>query len=82
MILGPTLFNIDLEDMFLLCEYVPMISLADDKSPYSCEKDIESVMIKLQNDSLNLLDWFKNNGLRANPDEFRLILSEHDDKTR
>ena len=75
-ILGPILFNIDLADMFLVCKDISIASYADDNSPYACEKDMQSVIDKLQNDSIALLNWFKSNGLLANPDKFHLILSE------
>ena len=49
---------------------------ADDNSPYSCNKDIESVILQLESDSKILLNWVSQNGLKANPDKFHLILSE------
>ena len=74
--LGPLLFNIYLNDLFLICKNSNIINYADDTSPFSCHKNIVSVMEKLQNDSEDLTLWFKNNGLKPNPDKFKLILSK------
>ena len=75
-ILGPLLFNIYLADLFLLCNETNIANYADDNSPFSCCKDIESVINQLQNDSKTLLTWSDNNRLKANPDKFHLILSD------
>ena len=57
-----------------------MVNYADDNTPYACKSDDDSVMLQLQNDSKALLKWLANNGLKANPDKFHLILSNPDDK--
>ena len=75
-ILGPLLFSIYLADLFLFCNETNIANYADDNSPFSCCKDIESVINQLQNDSKTLLTWFDNNRLKANPDKFHLILSD------
>ena len=74
-ILGPLLFNIFLADLFLFCSVIDIANFADDNSPYSCSTDVDSVIERLQNDSLILLQWFENNMLKANPDKFHLLLS-------
>ena len=79
-ILGPLLFNIYLADLFVICDKSNIANYADDNSPYACAGDECSVIVQLQNDSKALLRWFANNGLKANPDKFHLILSNPDDK--
>ena len=49
---------------------------ADDTSPFSYGKDIDSVITQLEGDSKILLEWLKQNGLKANPDKFHLILKK------
>ena len=49
---------------------------ADDNSPFSCNTTIPNVIADLQNESTILLNWLKNNGLKANPDKFHLLLSD------
>ena len=38
-ILGPLLFNIDLIDLFFICENDDIASYADDTTPYTCARD-------------------------------------------
>ena len=72
-ILGPLLFNIYLSDLFLFSEGSNIANYADDNSPYAVGKDIESVILQLEEDSKILINWVCNNGLKANPDKFHLI---------
>ena len=58
----------------MFCETSNMANYADDNSPYSCNKDTESVILQLERDSETLLSWVAQNGLKANPDKFHLIL--------
>ena len=60
----------------MFCENSDIANYADDNSPFSCNKNIESVISLLVNDSKILLEWFDLNGLKANPDKFHLILNE------
>ena len=48
-------------------------NFADDNTLYSSNKDIDHVFNDLYYD-LNVLDWFKFNSLKANPDEFQFII--------
>ena len=48
LVLGPLLFNIDLIDLLLECEDDNVSSYADDTTPYSCARDISSVISELQ----------------------------------
>ena len=75
-ILGPLLFNVYLSDLFMFCENSNIANYADDNSPFSCNTDIVSVISQLENYSKSLLEWVKNNDLKANPDKFHLILNE------
>ena len=74
-ILGPLLFNIYLGDFFMFCKESDIANYADGNSPFSCNEDIEPVILKLENDPKILRTWISNNGLKANPDKFHLILN-------
>ena len=74
-ILGPPLFNIYTIDIFMFL-LLDIANYADDNSPFSCAKTIPAVISELENDSIALLNWVKNNGLKANPNKFHLILSD------
>ena len=73
-ILGSLLFNIYINDLFLLCENSKMANYADDNSPYATEKEIDLVTSKLATDAHELVSWVSSNGLKANPNKFHMIL--------
>ena len=54
----------------------PIHITADDNSPFSCNIDIDSVVLQLESDCKHILEWLFENGLKANPDKFHLILND------
>ena len=74
-ILGPPLYNIYSNDLFLFL-LLDIANYADDNSPFCCAKSIPSVISNLENDAGIMLEWIQMNGLKANPDKFHLILSD------
>ena len=78
-ILGPLLFNIYINDLFLFSENFSMANYADDCSPYEFSGSIDEVILKLQNDSLCLLEWYESNYLMPNPDKWYLLLGDKGD---
>ena len=77
-ILGPDLYNFNSNDLFLFLT-LDICNFADDNSPFTTAPNISSVLQRLTSESKLLLDWIKNNQLKANPDKFHLILSEKDE---
>ena len=75
-ILGPLLFNIYICDIFLFSRGFNMANYADDCSPYEFSGTIGDVIQKLENDSRTLIDWYKMNYLKPNPDKWHLLLSD------
>ena len=71
-ILGPSFFNIYLNDLFLC---FLMANYADDNSPYESSFNIEEVILKLEEDANILVDWFTNNYLKPNPEKWHLLSS-------
>ena len=74
-ILGPPLYNIYSNDLFLFL-LLFIANYADDNSPFSCDKTIPAVISNLESESTTLLKWISENGLKANPDKFHLLLSD------
>ena len=74
-ILGPDLFNINSNDLFLFL-ILDIANFADDNSPFSCNTTTTNVISDLQNEAHILLNWLRNNGQKANPEKFHLILSD------
>ena len=75
-VMGPLLFTIYLNDLFLFSERFRMVNFADDCSPYEFSGSIDEVILKSENDAALLIEWYKNNHLQPNPDKWHLILSE------
>ena len=77
-ILGPLLFNIFLADLFISIEKCDIANYADDCSLYASGEKTKNVIKALEDDSKIIFNWFKLNGMKANPDKSHLILSSSD----
>ena len=53
-------------------------SYADDNTAYVVGNNIEDVIIKLQNASLTLFQWFYDNQIKTNPNKCHFICSTGD----
>ena len=73
-ILEPLLFNIFVCDMFLILDHTYFASCADDNTPYTVNENAEEVIRTLEQISKPLLQWFKENKMKLNPDKCHLIL--------
>ena len=72
-ILGPLLFNLFINDLFLLNISSEICNFADDNT-LSAEGDLLSeVVSKLKTDLSNVLHWFKINSLAPNSEKFQLM---------
>ena len=77
-ILGPLLFNIYINDLFLFTNEFKIANYADDCSPFEFSGSTDDVINKLENDSRVLIDWYESNYLKPNPNKWHLLLSEVD----
>jgi hypothetical protein len=75
-ILGPVLFNVFINDIFLFVKDSTIYNYADDNTVSSCDNDIDVVTQTLENDSMKLINWFSLNLMKANPDKFQAIAIE------
>ena len=66
-ILGPLLFKIFLRDLFFIMNETEFASYVGDNRPYVVGNNIEDVIIKLQNGSIKIFQWFYDNQMKANP---------------
>ena len=73
-ILGPLLFNIFQCDLFFIMNETDFASYADDNTPYIVGNNKKDV-IKLQNVSLPLFQWFYDNQMKANADKCHFTCS-------
>ena len=73
-VLGPLLFNIYLNDLFLFLEETEVCNYADDTTIYTCGPNVENVLAKLENDALVISEWFPNNRMKLNEDKCHLMI--------
>ena len=73
-ILGPLLFNVFINDLFLFIERTNICNFADDNTIYSCQNDLKTILKDLRYDMVNLLRWFKENSMKANPKKFQFMI--------
>ena len=72
-ILGPLLFNIFINDIFLFMEETEICNFADDNTLFACDKSIDIVIMRLKKDLININKWFLDNSLVANASKFQLM---------
>ena len=72
-VLGPLIFNIFINDIFYIIKNCSLYNYADDNSLCYSNKDLETVRCVLQEETLNIIDWFEANNVTANPSKFQCM---------
>ena len=81
-LLGPLLFNIFINDLFLFIKKSRVCNFADDNTLYSFRKNIENVILDLKTDLIGVMEWFKINSLKAKPGKFHfMVLGNKDERS-
>ena len=73
-ILGPLVFNINLNDMFFFITKSKIANWADDNTPYAIEDNVEKLLDCLKEETNVILDWFDFNKMKANSDKSHLLV--------
>ena len=76
-VLGSILFNIYLNDLFYLTEMTQVCNFADDTTFYVCDKDLNTLINRLEHDIALAVGWFENNFMKLNQDKCNLLVSGH-----
>ena len=80
-ILGPLVFNINLNDMFFFITKSKIANWADDNTPYVIEDNLEKLLDSLKEETNVILDWFDFNEMKANSDKSHLfVINSKNDK--
>ena len=74
-ILGPLLFNIFINDIFLFVDKSKLANFADDNTDYATADNVLQLLHLLKNESTVLLEWFKVNEMKSNDDKLHLIVN-------
>ena len=73
-VLGPLLFKIYINDLLLFIQYSDICNYADDTTIYSCDKNLDNITHKLENDCNVALQWFADNFMKLNADKCHLLV--------
>ena len=74
-LLGPLLFNIYICDIFFDIIECDIASYADDNTPYNFDFNLDNVISNLEKSTNSLLNWFRENHMKANADKCHLLVS-------
>ena len=72
-ILGPALFNLFMNDVVYFLENCTLYNYADDNTIAFISDDKENLVTLMERNCTILLSWFRNNGMKCNPDKFQAI---------
>ena len=75
-ILGPILFNIFINDLFLSLSTAELHNFADDNTIPAFSKDLQELIKRLEDASQCAIKWFTNNYMIVNPGKFQSIITE------
>ena len=62
-------------DLLLFIKDINIASYDDDNTPYAIHQTPEKTIKVFENTSVDLLKWFKNNGMKANADKCHLLVN-------
>ena len=74
-VLGPMLFDIYLNDLFLFLSATDICNFADDTTLFECNENIEKVIQKLESSSELVILWFENNFMKVNTEKCHFLVS-------
>ena len=73
-VLGPLLFNIYINHLLLFIQDSDICNYADDTTIYTCNKNLDNIVHKLENDCKIALKWFADNFMKLNADKCHLLV--------
>ena len=77
-ILRPLLFNIFICDIFFEIIECDIASYADEKTPYNFDFSLDNIISNLEKSTNSLLNWFRENHMKANADKCHLLVSSNE----
>ena len=80
-ILDPLLFNVYICDIFFDIIECDIASYADDNTQYNFDFSLDNVISNLEKSTNSLLNWFRENHMKANADKCHLLVSSNESCT-
>ena len=78
-ILGPLLFNVYINDIFYFINEKQLANYADDNTSFATNLHLNTLLQNLETDTDILVQWFKDNYFKLNPDKCHLLVTNHSD---
>ena len=73
-ILGPVLFNLFINDLFLFIKEADLANFADDNTLYVSKKNLGEVLEVLERECETTINWFKEDNMIVNQDKFKTMI--------
>jgi len=73
-VLGPTLFNICINDLAYAMTQCRIIDYADGTNIHCSNKNVRAVEDNLNSDLENATTWFNQNGMKPNPEKYQAMV--------
>ena len=70
-ILGPLLFNVLVNSIFMFIEKSKICNCGDDNTIYDCGKYLSNILENIKHSMKILFKWFRKNYIQANPGKFQ-----------
>ena len=80
-ILGPSLFNICLCEIFFDIIECDIVTYANDNTPYNFDFSLDNVISNLEKSTNSLLNWFRENHMKVNADKCHLVVGSDESCT-
>ena len=68
-VIGSLFFNIYPNDLFYIAESTNVCNFPDNTTFYACNKDVNSLINRLEHDSCLAIEWFENSSMKLNQDK-------------
>ena len=73
-VFGPLLFNIFINDLFLIFHQTNTCNFAHDTTLYACDTNLKNMLQRLEHDLILAIDWFECNYMKLNEDKCHLLI--------
>ena len=73
----PLLFNIYINDLYVLTENTNVCNYADNTTLYACDSNLDNLISRLEHDSILAIEWFECNCMKLNQNKCHLLISGH-----